>query len=205
MRNVIVALDDMTAGQALSLAIKLTKHPHLWGFKVNDLLLRHGATILQSLKRYGNVFADPKLYDIPNTMTNSVKTLVEHGADIITVHLQAEYIPSAKHAHRVAGVTTLTSSDGDVSLQWLETAAQAGYGYVVCSGLYARMMKSRVPDVKVICPGIRPAWAPINDQKAVVTPQVALGNGADLLVIGRPITTATDPVAAMDRLFEPVL
>ena len=82
--RVIVALDGMSESDAMALAERLSGS--VWGFKVNDLLLHCGVPIVEKLKAYGGVFADPKLHDIPNTVKNGVSRLVSAGADILTIH-----------------------------------------------------------------------------------------------------------------------
>src|SRR3954468_7479737 len=114
MNEIIVALDNMEQQAALELARSLSGK--VWGFKVNDLLLEYGCSIVNSLKRHGNVFADPKLHDTPNTVRNSVKRLAFAGADLITCHiaggvkmLQAAVDEAGKA--KIIGVTMLTSLD----------------------------------------------------------------------------------------------
>jgi orotidine-5'-phosphate decarboxylase len=210
-KNVIVALDGMTIHDSFVLAAKLVKHPLLWGFKVNDLLLRSGTTVLKQLKAFGGVFADAKLFDIPNTMTNCVKAMAQEKTDIISVHLQPMYSPPAEYASLLAGVTILTSNvpvhlpedlpEYSTLERHLDAAVKNGYGYVVCSARNIHYFKPHLGNLKIICPGIRPTWADLNDQKAVATPQQAVDAGADLIVLGRPITQAEDPYEAMDCLF----
>lgn len=81
--KIIVALDGMTKARALNIARSL--RDHIWGFKINDMLY-DDISIIKQLKKFGNVFVDVKLHDIPNTVGNTVKRLSRAGADIITVH-----------------------------------------------------------------------------------------------------------------------
>src|SRR5689334_17776634 len=115
--KIIVALDGMTRSEALELATALKGS--VWGFKVNDLLIQCGLEIVRELKKFGGVFADPKLSDIPNTVGNSVRVLAAAGADLITVHASAS-AASLKAAvaeagpSRILAITVLTSmSDED--------------------------------------------------------------------------------------------
>jgi orotidine-5'-phosphate decarboxylase len=85
--KIIVALDRLEISHALNLASLLSGH--VWGFKVNDLLLEYGCQIIPWLGVHGNVFADAKLHDIPQTMVHGVQVLADAGADLITVHMSA--------------------------------------------------------------------------------------------------------------------
>lgn len=210
--KIIVALDNMERRQAHVLARKL--EGKVWGFKVNDLLLTEGVSIIRTLKKYGKVMADPKLFDIPNTMKNSIETLCEAGADIITVHGLAHY-HEAKIPAKLAGITILTSAsaswirglyDCDVEPMVYKLATfinHWGYGYMVCAANdLARLGKF---SAKKITPGIRPDWYQKNDdQKRRMTPSEAVRAGSDLLVIGRPITQSENPVEAVDMTNEEI-
>ncbi|MCP4702417.1 MAG: orotidine-5'-phosphate decarboxylase [Gammaproteobacteria bacterium] len=217
--HVAVALDAMTADQACSLAESLAGR--VWGFKVNDLLLEEGARIIGKLSRFGNVFADAKLYDIPNTVKNGVRKLSEAGAAIITVHASggSRMISAAAEAAgtqcSVAAVTVLTSFSteefcsvyGDTPENYVpklaSQAVRAGAGAVVCSPLEAAKLAALPACVQttLVTPGIRPAWyGTADDQTRVATPNAALNSGSALLVIGRPITAAMSPVEAVERI-----
>jgi orotidine-5'-phosphate decarboxylase len=205
--SVVVALDGLSKADALVMAERLAEHPVVWGFKVNDLLLRCGIDIIHELKNFGKVFVDPKLYDIPQTMTNSLDLLIrEAKADIVTVHCKAGYKPPAHFAANIAGVTILTSEEGDLSSMikttYFTDCLSRSYRYLVCSGADAKIVRSRSSDVQIICPGIRPPGSDVNDQKQVMTPKQAIDNGANLLVVGRPITQSSAPLRVLDKLFE---
>ena len=215
MDKIIVSLDKLSKEYALKIAKDI--QGLVWGYKVNDLLLKYGAGIIYELKNFGNVMADPKLFDIPNTITNGIETLLAAGADIITVHCSAKYV-SKKHASSIAGISVLTSFDeNDCSnIYWTNTkqtilrltriATSANYGYLVCSAADLAYFKAGggpvgIGDIKKICPGIRPSWyATKDDQKRIVTPKRAIELGADLLVIGRPITHAKDYVGVVNQI-----
>ncbi len=210
-KNIIVALDGISTAQALSFAEKLKGS--VWGFKVNDLLFEDDS-IIGKLKQYGNVFADAKLHDIPNTVANSVERLSLAGADIITVHVAGgeDMLRAAKgKAGRtcIVGVTELTSRDAkekDVKAL-AEEALQAGVDGIVCSAweLQAVNRLEKMKDKLRIVPGIRPLWYKSDDdQVRTTTPRDALLKGATLLVVGRPITTAEDPLKALQRINEEI-
>lgn len=216
--RIIIPLDGMDKNSALELANTLKDL--VWGFKVNDLLVQEGLSIISELKHFGLVFADAKLHDIPNTVANGVRALDAAGADLITVHasgghnmLQAA-AQAATHA-KILAVTVLTSiADVDCeyvfgrtasqTVQLLATlAARAGVPGIVCSPKELEMLNtddSTKALFKVI-PGIRPTWhGKSDDQQRTATPAEAIKNGADLLVIGRPITHAENPREAAERI-----
>lgn len=206
--KIIIALDGMSSAEALRFAKKLKGS--VWGFKVNDLLFSD-SNIIRKLKNFGKVFADAKLYDIPNTVANSVKKLRDAGADIITVHASGgvEMMKFAKKnvgKSKIIAVTVLTSQNKNSKevAKLTQDAIKAGVDGIVCSGTDLEIIKNISGSVKLlkIVPGIRPIWYKSkDDQKRKVTPVEAIKLGADYLVIGRPITFAKDPVKAVLKLF----
>ncbi len=208
MKNIIVALDGISSKEALRIARMM--HGRVWGFKVSDLLFEDSA-IIGRLKKFGRVFADAKLYDIPNTVTNTVARLSKKGASFITVHASGgtEMMKAAVCAagrSKILAVTVLTSkSDPTAVVQLARAAAKAGVSGIVCSGHELEAVR-RVPELRPllkVVPGIRPRWYRIkHDQKRTMTPAHALERGADYLVVGRPLLRAADPVKALDRLIE---
>lgn len=216
---IIVPLDGMTKGKALTVAGKLSGQ--VWGFKVNDLLIECGVSIITTLKECGKVFADPKLHDIPNTVANSAKKLYEAGADFITVHasggieMMMAASKSVADGSQLLAVTILTSLDEDTThliygapvkakvLQLARDAIVAMMDGIVCSAQELRMLRA-YPELRNlirVTPGIRPDWTQVgvDDQKRQMTPKEAIGLGADYLVIGRPITQAKDPLEAVEK------
>ncbi len=174
------------------------------------------------------VFLDLKLHDIPNTVAGAVRALVPLRPSFLTIHagggramLQAAATAAREAAEnhgvprpRLLGVTVLTSLDEndlrdvgqdpscDRQVDRLAILAQdAGLDGVVCSAREIEHLRRRYgPDFRLVVPGIRPAWHAADDQKRVTTPAEALALGADYLVVGRPITRATDPAAAARRI-----
>ena len=205
VRNqIIVALDGISKKNALSIARKLKKT--VWGFKINDLLFED-PKIVKELKRYGKVFADAKLYDIPNTVKNSVQRLSKLGADIITVHASGgvAMMRVAKEAagkSKIVGVTVLTSQPGNQKksvLKLAKEAQSAGLDGVVCSAQELPYL-SRIKLLKIV-PGIRTVWYKTgDDQRRTATPKEAIKAGADLIIIGRPITESKDLKEAINDL-----
>lgn len=207
--NVIIALDGITQKRAIQIAQKLKGR--VWGFKIGDLLYCN-SSIIADLKKYGRVFVDTKLHDIPNTVANSVKKLSRAGADMITVHASGG-IPMMRAAKRNAGrskilaVTVLTSLNNKNTkrnvIKLTQNAISAGVQGIVCSGheLSAFDGLRGIKSLIKIVPGIRPIWyTKKDDQKRKVTPSEAMKLGADYLVIGRPIINAKDPLDALRRL-----
>jgi len=213
--RIVVALDGMTRQQMLHLAEALLGR--VWGFKVNDGLFDHGAAALSWLKEYGNLFLDAKLHDIPNTVRHQAKRLVDAGADLITCHASGggEMLRAAVEAApgRVLAITVLTSmSTDDLNLVYggyeelrrqdvvrnlLEVARSADIWGVVCSPQDLDVLPH---GVRAVTPGYRPRGQldPRDDQKAIGGAREAAR--AALVVVGRPITQAADPVQAADAI-----
>ena len=170
------------------------------------------------------VFLDLKLHDIPNTVAGAVRALLPLEPAILTIHAAgggammraaAEAAREAgAHRPKIVGVTILTSLDGgDLARMGWETeisdavrrlageASENGLDGVVCSPHEAaRLRTDQGPDFLLVVPGIRPVWAASGDQKRVMTPAQAAAAGADVLVVGRPITGAGDPADAARRI-----
>ena len=167
------------------------------------------------------VFLDLKFHDIPSTVEKSCRAAVRLGAAMVTVHasggaamLQAAAFGARDEARRrgqpgplVLGVTVLTS-DGGASratqaqvLRLAKDAQAAGVGGVVASAREAAVIRRQVGRrLRIVCPGIRPVGAEPADQRRVATPAEAIRHGADFLVVGRPVTAATDPRAAAAQM-----
>ena len=162
------------------------------------------------------VFLDLKLHDIPNTVAKAVEALRPLEPAVLTVHAAGgrAMLEAAKAAAapttKVVAVTVLTSLDGD-DLQSIGVpsradeqverlaalARSAGLDGIVCSGAEVGAAHAAWPEGFFVVPGVRPAGGAEGDQKRVVTPREALRSGASILVIGRPITAADDPLAAL--------
>ena len=216
---IAVALDTPDLETAVAWAA--AAGPHVSTVKVGlELFLRHGHdAVLKCREASGgrDVFLDLKLHDIPNTVAGAARSVAELAPDYLTVHASGgpEMVRAAVEAlptTRVAGVTVLTSltaeqlaavgftgSPRDVVRRLAVLAVEGGARALVCSPLEVADVRREVgPDVRLITPGVRPTssgGAP-DDQARVATPQQALADGADLLVIGRPITGATDVARA---------
>ncbi|MEU3020788.1 orotidine-5'-phosphate decarboxylase [Nocardiopsis sp. NPDC007018] len=192
--------------------------PHVSTVKVGlELYLRYGPDVISAVRganRVG-VFLDLKLHDIPATVAGAARSVAGLRPTILTVHASggADMVRAAVEAApdtKIAAVTVLTSMDEadlervgllgpsrDAVRRLAVLAVGAGARALVCSPQEVALVRAEMgPDVTLITPGVRPAGADLGDQSRVATPEAAIEAGADLLVIGRPITRAPDPGAA---------
>ncbi|WP_275288279.1 orotidine-5'-phosphate decarboxylase [Halomonas elongata] len=216
----IIALDYTSLDAALCMADRLD--PARCRLKVGkELFTRSGPDVLEALHGRGfEVFLDLKFHDIPNTVAGAVQAAAEQGVWMVNVHaaggrrmMEAARERLERHAlstHLIA-VTVLTSmEDQDLAevgvtasteqqVTRLATLARdCGLDGVVCSSLEAeRLRESCGPDFLKVTPGIRPASAAADDQRRIMTPTSAMSAGSTHLVVGRPVTQATDPMAAL--------
>ena len=220
MAGLIVALDDDDLVAAEGLARCLSGAVD--AFKVGlTLFAAHGPEALFEIGQHGRVFCDLKLHDIPTQVRGAAKSLASKGVWLTTVHASGgramvaaavEGAAAAGSGTLVAAVTVLTSLDasdlaavgvpsdpaGQV-LRLASLAVGAGAQALVCSPQEAAAVRAAVgPGVLLVTPGIRPAGGDLGDQSRVATPGAAVAAGADYLVVGRPITAATDPRAAAE-------
>lgn len=165
----------------------------------------------------GRIFLDLKLHDIPNTVAGAVSSARDLGAELLTVHagggpsmLEAA-VASARGELGILAVTVLTHlDDGELArlglpgtpaeraLAWARLARECGCAGIVCSPRELATLRPELPrPFRLVTPGIRPAGAEPGDQKRVATPAAAIAAGADLLVVGRPLTRAADPERAL--------
>ena len=225
---VFVALDTTEPAKAASLAQQLIGK--VGGFKLGlEYFVANGPAGMEAVTRLGMpLFVDLKLHDIPNTVAAAMRGVVHLKAAITTIHASggSAMIRAAADAAKdeaaklgvappaVVAVTVLTSLDqagaeavgfgGPVLEQVKRLAAlaqESGADGIVCSPLEVDAVRAQCgPDFKLVIPGIRPAWSETGDQKRFLTPAEARAKGADVLVIGRPILNAADPVEAAGRI-----
>ncbi len=221
--RIIIALDYAKAGDAMRLAERLD--PHLCRVKVGkELFTRAGPALVEQLVERGfDVFLDLKYHDIPNTVAAACAAAADLGVWMLNVHASGGIAMMQAARERLAGlrqpplliaVTLLTSLDEqdlaaigcpgavDERVALLaELAARAGLDGVVCSPQEARLLRTRLgPRPLLVTPGVRPGGTASGDQKRTMTPGQAIAAGADHLVIGRPITAAADPQAALSAI-----
>ena len=165
------------------------------------------------------LFLDLKLHDIPNTVAKAVEALRPLEPAVLTIHaaggraMMEEAKAAAPEGTRVVAVTVLTSLDkqdlrstgvggapAEQVVRLADLAREAGLDGIVCSGEEVKAAKRAWPQGFFVVPGVRPEGSDPSDQKRVVTPRAALDEGASILVIGRPITMAEDPAAALKAI-----
>jgi orotidine-5'-phosphate decarboxylase len=225
MNPVYVALDTTDLDYALQLAQRV--RPHVGGLKLGlEFFTAHGAEGVRAFTGMGlPVFLDLKFHDIPNTVAGACRAAAGLGVSITNVHAQGgaammcaalDAVKTVNPATRLIAVTMLTSlSDedlpglglappaGDQVLRLAGLARQCGLDGVVCSAHeIGRLRRELGPDFLLVVPGIRPAGAALGDQRRVMGPKEALDAGADVLVIGRPVTAARDPALAARDIAE---
>ena len=223
MSEIFVALDTDDSVKAVKFAQKVAGK--IDGFKIGlELFCSGGPEIVRKIADFGKVFLDLKFHDIPNTMTKASLKVAKLPIFMFNVHALAGYeamksvcdeVRKQNDTVKIIAVTMLTSfnketmeqtgikadSVFDQVIRLAEMTQKSGLNGVVCS-------PHEVTEIKKICgkdfmtvvPGIRPAEAEINDQKRVATPSVAKKNGADILIIGRPIYQANEPLAVIESI-----
>jgi orotidine-5'-phosphate decarboxylase len=218
--RIIVALDFPDAAPALELVDRLD--PGRCRLKVGkEMFTRFGPGLVAGLAGRGfEVFLDLKFHDIPNTVAAACEAAADLGVWMINLHASGgrpmmeaarERLARMSQAPLLIAVTVLTSLDaGDLEetgcpgnprdrvLRLASLAQDAGLDGIVCSPKEAAPVRERLgQDFLLVTPGVRPAGTATKDQKRVMTPRDAIDAGADYLVIGRPITAASDPLQAL--------
>ncbi|WP_028264198.1 orotidine-5'-phosphate decarboxylase [Atopobium fossor] len=226
--RIIVAL-DCEREEALSLAQRLRGHAQ-WVKVGMTLYYACGPEIVHAMHDAGlKVFLDLKLHDIPHQIHGAARSASDAGADILSIHgLGAgamiaaaregvnEAAANREDRTKLVSITVLTSMNQQSlasigiecsiaeEVQRLATlACSHGSDGIVCSPQEAAAMRTLLgPEALIVTPGVRPAGATLDDQQRVATPAQAIADGASMIVIGRPITQAQDPVAAFDAIVE---
>jgi orotidine-5'-phosphate decarboxylase len=220
--RLIVALDVPDARQARALAEKLGDAVRFYKVGLELSSTDGYFELIAWLAARGNkVFADLKLYDIPETVRRATANLSKRGATFLTVHGHRSVMEAAakeKGAMKILAVTVLTSFDqrdidemrdskgSSVTVEQLvlaraKGAVETGCDGVISSGLEAAKLKAEFGKrLLVVTPGIRPVGADAGDQKRTVDVAQAFANGADYIVVGRPVRDAADPRAAAEGI-----
>lgn len=221
--KIIVALDYPTVDAALALAQQLD--PQRCRLKIGkELFTRSGPAAVETLVKQGfDIFLDLKYHDIPNTVAKACAAAADLGVWMINVHTLGggammvaarEAIANIPNRPLLIGVTLLTSMDqktfdqiglqgtiSDTVLKLAKLAEKSGLDGVVCSAQEASKLRSQhEQSFQLITPGIRPDNSDKGDQHRTMTPAEALSAGSSYLVIGRPITEAIDPMAALESI-----
>lgn len=218
---VIVPLDVPDLEAAIALVEGL---PEVTFWKVGlELFVATGSEILRFLKGKGKrIFLDLKFHDIPNTVAGACRSAKEYEVDLLTMHAVAgaKAMTMAKEAlgdspTKLIAITVLTSispetlsQDLQIQLdlpafaqQMAQLAKKSGLDGAVCSPQEAAMLRETCgADFTLVCPGVRPVWSQTGDQQRIMTPADAIQQGANHLVIGRPITQAPDPAIAWQKI-----
>lgn len=215
--RLIVALDVPNLVQGLDLVARIGDAASFYKIGLG-MLTGGGLALANDLKEQGKrVFLDLKLFDIGATVEAAVRGLSQYDLDFLTVHGDPQVVTAAATGKggtglNILAVTVLTSLDradldanlikpGDIHQITLERAAralQAGADGVIASPQEAAMIRA-LPEAQgklIVTPGVRPAGAATGDQKRIATPGQAIADGADHIVVGRPIWQAADPAAA---------
>jgi orotidine-5'-phosphate decarboxylase len=220
---VYCALDTVDLAKAQTLAAQL--RGQVGGLKIGkEFFTAHGPAGVKAVVGDQPLFLDLKFHDIPNTVAGAIRAASALRPRYVNVHcgggsnmmkVAAETARAAGDSRPlVLGVTVLTSLDAadlrDIGFQedpaalvlkFAKMAQASGLDGVVCSSHeIARLREACGPDFHLVVPGIRPAGSELADQKRVMTPREALDLGANVLVIGRPITAAPDPAAAAQSI-----
>jgi len=228
--RLIFPLDVPDADQARTFVRLLGNHVGV--FKVGlELFVSQGPSIVEAISHLteAGIFLDLKFHDIPATVQQTIRGgSFLQKVSFITVHcdpvLLEAVVSEVGDRIKILVVTVLTSLDSrallslgiredlaaepiKLVLQRAAIAKQTGCSGIVCSGREAMAVKKRFgKDLLVVTPGIRPDWVEVekDDQARVVTPYLAVRNGADFIVVGRPIRTASDPAAAAAKVVEEI-
>jgi orotidine-5'-phosphate decarboxylase len=223
--RVCVALDYPSREEVLAAARRFG--PRAGWLKVGlEAFVAEGPDLVREVASSARVFLDLKLHDIPNTVARAAAAAARSGASMVNVHASGgrAMLAAAREALAFAGapkliaVTLLTSLDagalsdlplagepGSIALKLARLAKDCGLDGVVCSAQDLAAIRTACGrDFLTVVPGIRPAGADLADQKRAATPAAALQAGADVLVIGRPVTAAPDPDAALSSILSEI-
>ncbi len=210
--RMIVALDLPSAGDARAMVRELGDSVNFYKIGM-ELVYAGGLELVRELSSKGKkVFLDLKLHDIPNTVEKATQRVADLGATFLTVHAFPQTMKAAlkgkgSSSLRILGVTVMTSYDDadlieagysmgvkDLVAHRAQQAKIIGIDGLILSPEEVASMRALIGSrLTLITPGIRPKGSEIGDQKRVMTPGDAISAGADYLVIGRPITSASDP------------
>ena len=235
--KIVLALDVDTMEEAKKLINELKDYVGV--FKVGlQLYTKCGNDIIKFMNQENvKYFLDVKLYDIPNTVKEASKNIIENGASFFNVHalggykMMNEAINAANEAYFkktnqneikpfVLGVTILTSINDNILhnefnienqaenmvITLAKLSKEAGLTGVVASALEVKRIKEACgKEFKVLCPGIRPSFSNLDDQKRISTPKEAIKNGADYIVLGRAITKENNKIEIMTKIYKEIL
>ncbi len=230
-KMLVVALDKPTVAEAAHLAYQLGESVEVYKVGLELVFSQGGLAFAEELRKNGKkIFLDMKLLDIPNTVEKAVANIARLGFDFLTVHgIDRQTLDAAVRGRekdprpaqdrlKLLSVTVLTSNSQhelhehgisenplNLAVRRAKLACDAGFDGVIASGHEAKPIKS-VTSTKqnfiIKVPGIRPANSAVGDQNRVMTPFQAIKHGATYLVIGRPISEASDPALAVEQIVQ---
>ena len=223
---ICVALDTPELARAVALAKQLSGHVGMMKIGL-EFFYAHGARGYEAVAATGMpIFLDMKLHDIPNTVAQGLKSLMQFEPAITNIHATGglDMMKAARDAvtgkTKLIAVTILTSLSNENiqaagfdartteahALNLAKLAREAGLDGVVCSPLDLTAIRNALPrSFLTVVPGIRPEGVGAQDQKRIATPEAAIAAGADILVIGRAITGAADPAKAAQDILKSLI
>lgn len=217
-----IALDFSSRGEVLAAARRFG--PRVGWLKIGlEAFVSEGPALVADAARSARIFLDLKFHDIPSTVARAVAAAARSGASMLNVHASGgramltaarEAVPPGPESPKLVAVTLLTSLDSKaladlpisghpegIVRRLASLAKQCGLDGVVCSPADLPAVREACgPRFLTVVPGVRPSGAPAADQRRIATPRETIAAGADLLVVGRPVTAAPDPDAALDAL-----
>lgn len=229
--RLIVALDTSSEQEAIKLIEKLSDCVSYFKVGL-ELYTSIGPKIFNIIKDKGNkVFFDGKFIDIPNQVKGAVANMVHHRVDMLTLHMAGglQMLREAKNSAnesaqkhnlqppKILGVSVLTSITGDALQNDLKVQSQIdeyvlhlamlafknNLDGIVCSPQEAKLIREATDkNFLIVTPGVRPSWSKTHDQKRIATPKDAISNGASHIVVGRPITEASNPLDAAKKILD---
>lgn len=232
-KKLVLALDVESIDEAKKLVDELSPYIGTFKVGL-QLFCGYGLEIVDYIKeKNSDFFLDVKLHDIPNTVEKASFNVIKNGANFFNVHATGgiEMMKAAKRGAMAAAekynkkkplvlaVTVLTSinqetlsnelsnkkSVEEFVIQLAKNAREAGLDGVVASAKELKAIKKEVgDDFVVLTPGIRPAWSAVNDQQRIATPSSAIKDGADFIVLGRAVTSASDKIEAIKKIYEEI-
>ncbi|MCM8818461.1 MAG: orotidine-5'-phosphate decarboxylase [Candidatus Omnitrophica bacterium] len=226
MKKLIIALDLSDKKKIYKLVEKIGEKVDFYKIGIIPYLLFGNEIIKWLKKEKKKIFFDLKFFDIPNTVKNAVKIISEHEVDMFTVHLMAgektikeivEIKKELKSNIKIIGVTILTSlAEKDLKFlginmeikeivkKLVRYAYEWGTDGVVCSGQELKdLRKAFKPPFLMIVPGVRMEKSK-DDQKRIITPEQAIKDGADFIVVGRPIYESKNPIKVVEKILKEI-
>ena len=231
--KIVLALDVEKIEEAKELVSELAPYTGTFKVGL-QLFMGYGLEVVNYiLSKNANFFLDVKLHDIPNTVKKASENIVLNGANFFNIHCTGglEMMKVAREGADsmaaklnkkppvILGVTMLTSISQDVldnqfeinknvsdfAIKLAHLAKEAGLDGVVASPMEVETIKKELgADFKVLCPGIRPKWSLVDDQKRIATPSATIKRGADYIVLGRAVTKAENRIEAMEKIYEEI-